>query len=316
MAEKSKGTKKKKANPTGDAKASSESTTGTSSSTVAREKGSGAGPNPPSDPANYFVPAVMGVLAVGAVGIWAKSSSAPPEPAAISASGDRPAPTFRRSGAGPVRPGRVLPTPAQVPANAADPVTPAHPQPTTPDPRHGEFSLAQAVDGMPAGDTLYAEIETNYGTFNCELYPDKAPNNVANFVGLARGRREFWDPVVGQWATRPYFDGTIFHRVIRGFMIQGGDILRSGHGGPGYELADENVRAHDEPGLLCMANHGPNTGGSQFFILEAAKPHLDGSYSVFGKCDPVALVSAITAVRTEGDRPTTPVVIQHVRISR
>ncbi len=284
---------------------------------MAPEKGKGGNALPPSDPVNYFVPAIMGALAVGALVVWMKSSSAPPEPGAMGASGDNESPTrARRPGAGP-RPGRVLPTPEQAPTNAADPIVPAHPRPTTPDPRHGDFSLGQATEGMGAGDTLNAEIETNYGTFNCELWPDRAPNNVANFVGLARGRREFWDPVLGQWIARPYFDGTNFHRIIPGFMVQGGDILRSGHGGPGYEIADENVRSHNEGGLLCMANHGPNTAGSQFFVLETAKDHLDGSYSVIGKCDPVALVTAIAAApRNPTDRPNSPIMIRHVRISR
>jgi peptidyl-prolyl cis-trans isomerase A (cyclophilin A) len=100
-------------------------------------------------------------------------------------------------------------------------------------------------------------------------------------------------------------------------MIQGGDILRSGHGDPGYEIRDENVATHDEPGLLCMANHGPNTGGAQFFILEDPKPHLNGSYSVFGRCAPIDLAERIARVpRTPRDQPLTPVYIQHVTVHR
>jgi peptidyl-prolyl cis-trans isomerase A (cyclophilin A) len=309
MADKSKSSKKKKSD--------SVSKSSSQSSTAAPEKGKAPASPPATDPANYFVPAVMGLLAVGAIGMWAKSTTAPPEPAAMTGSSDRGSAATIRRAAGGMRTGRVLPQPEQVPANAADPMPATHPTPTTPDPRGGHFSLQQATEGMPPGDGLYAEIETNYGTFNCELWPDRAPNTVANFVGLARGKREFWDPQQGQWATRAYFDGTVFHRVIPGFMVQGGDILRSGHGGPGYEIADENVTAHNEGGLLCMANHGPNTGGSQFFVLEAGKPHLDGSYSVFGKCDPVALVTAIAAApRGASDRPNSPVLIRHVRISR
>jgi peptidyl-prolyl cis-trans isomerase A (cyclophilin A) len=192
-----------------------------------------------------------------------------------------------------------------------------HPTPTSPDPRGGQFSLADATEGMEPGTRLVAEIETNYGTFTCDLWPDRAPNTVANFVGLARGKRDFWDPVRGQWVRRPYYDGTIFHRVIPGFMAQGGDILRNGRGGPGYEFADENTSAHDEPGMICMANHGPNTNGSQFFILEQPKPHLNGSYSVFGKCSPVELVQRISGVpRSSSDRPNSPVVIRAVRVHR
>jgi peptidyl-prolyl cis-trans isomerase A (cyclophilin A) len=170
---------------------------------------------------------------------------------------------------------------------------------------------------MPAGDNLVADIETNYGTFSCQLWPTRAPNTVANFVGLSRGLRDFWDPVGGAWVRRPYFDGTVFHRVIPGFMAQGGDVLRDGHGGPGYEFADENTAHHDQAGLLCMANHGPNTNGSQFFILEEPKAHLDGSYSVFGRCSPVELVRRITGVsRSPNDRPNEPVLIRHVRVHR
>ncbi len=155
------------------------------------------------------------------------------------------------------------------------------------------------------------------GTFDCEMLPQQAPNTVANFVGLARGRRDFWDPVAGQWARRPFYNGSLFHRVIPDFMIQGGDILRSGQGDPGYEIADENVRPHDAAGLLCMANHGPNTGGAQFFITEVAKPHLDGTYSIFGRCTPTDLVGRITHVaRGENDRPNEPVYILRVDVRK
>jgi peptidyl-prolyl cis-trans isomerase A (cyclophilin A) len=155
------------------------------------------------------------------------------------------------------------------------------------------------------------------GAFHCDLFPDRAPTNVANFVGLARGLRDFWDPVAGRWTRRPFYDGSVFHRVIPDFMIQGGDILRSGRGDPGYEIPDENVANHDEPGLLCMANHGPNTGGAQFFIMEDPKPHLNGSYSVLGRCAPTTLVEQIARVpRDPHDRPLTPVMIQSVRVHR
>jgi peptidyl-prolyl cis-trans isomerase A (cyclophilin A) len=185
------------------------------------------------------------------------------------------------------------------------------------DPQHGQFTLAEATAGMPPGNTLVAEIETSMGTFTCQLLPERAPNTVANFVGLARGTREFWDPNASRWTKRPFYDGSIFHRVIPEFMIQGGDLLRSGMGGTGYEFGDENVQGHNAPGLLCMANHGPNTNGGQFFITEEAKTHLDGSYSIFGRCTPTELVNRIARVpRSDNDRPNEPVTINHVRIRR
>ncbi|MFO0605933.1 MAG: peptidylprolyl isomerase [Polyangiales bacterium] len=190
-------------------------------------------------------------------------------------------------------------------------------EPSSPDPKGGRFTLAQATEGLPPGNALSAEIETSMGTFTCALLADRAPLTVANFVGLARGLRDFWDPVEGAWARRPFYDGSVFHRVIPDFMIQGGDYLRSGMGGVGYEIPDENVQGHNAAGQLCMANHGPNTNGGQFFITETAKDHLDGSYSIFGTCTPTDLVNRIARVpRTERDMPYEPVEIRHVRITR
>ncbi|MBL8681786.1 MAG: peptidylprolyl isomerase [Myxococcales bacterium] len=273
----------------------------------------------PQDPANYFVPAVLGLAVVGAIGYWAKSSSAPPEPTAVRpSSDDTQRPSAGQGSGAAVRPSEPpSPAPEPAPPGAGDPLPNNHPSPTTPDPRRGQFSLADATEGMPAGTTLVAEIDTNHGIFTCQLFPERAPNTVANFVGLARGKRDFWDPVTGQWVRRPYYDGTIFHRVIPRFMAQGGDILRSGSGGPGYTFNDENTAAHDQPGMLCMANRGPNTNGSQFFILEEPKEHLNGSYSVFGQCSPVDLVRRITGVpRAPNDRPNSPVVIRTIRVRR
>ncbi len=214
-----------------------------------------------------------------------------------------------------------LPTPAAAPSTPPRmrdvTVRPRVREPSSPDPLGGRFSLAQATEGLPPGNALTAEIETSMGVFSCALLADRAPITVANFVGLARGTRDFWDPVAAAWAKRPFYDGSVFHRVIPDFMIQGGDILRSGTGGTGYEILDENVQGHDAAGLLCMANHGPNTNGGQFFITETAKPHLDGSYTIFGRCTPASLVARITQVqRNEQDMPYEPVEIRHVRIAR
>jgi peptidyl-prolyl cis-trans isomerase A (cyclophilin A) len=276
----------------------------------ARDVAKAKAPQTPEASANYLVPAALGFAVVGALVYWSRSGSAPPEPTPVQW------PSESAQGA-PGGGGANLPAPEPAPAGSGDPVVAAHPEPTSPDPRAGRFSLAEATAGMPAGTSLTADIVTNYGTFSCRLLPDRAPNTVANFVGLARGVRDFWDPVSGAWVRRPYFDGTIFHRVIPGFMAQGGDILRNGRGGPGYEFADENIASHDQPGMLCMANHGPNTNGSQFFILEEPKTHLNGSYSVFGLCSPVALVRRITGVpRDPSDRPNQPVLIRTVRVHR
>lgn len=177
--------------------------------------------------------------------------------------------------------------------------------------------MAQATEGLAGSGALVAEIETSLGTFSCNLLSEEAPLTVANFVGLARGTRDFWDPVRAQWTKRPFYDGSVFHRVIPDFMIQGGDVLRSGRGGTGYEFRDENVNGHNAAGQLCMANRGPNTNGGQFFITEAPRAHLDGSYSIFGRCTPTELVGRIARVpRNSADRPEQPVFIRHVRVRR
>jgi peptidyl-prolyl cis-trans isomerase A (cyclophilin A) len=192
--------------------------------------------------------------------------------------------------------------------------------PNAPDPHSGKFTLADALKGMPPKGALSATIATTMGSFQCELYDDKAPITVANFVGLARGLRKFWSGKDGAWVARPYYDGTTFHRVIPGFMIQGGDWAGDGSGGIYYTIPDEvHGMKHDKGGLLCMANRGPNTNEAQFFITEAAAAHLDSSYTIFGSCTPTDLVYKIARVPQSGppnNRPLTPVVIDHVTIQR
>jgi peptidyl-prolyl cis-trans isomerase A (cyclophilin A) len=185
------------------------------------------------------------------------------------------------------------------------------------DPAKGKFTLAEALDGLPAKGPITATIKTSLGTMKCKLFDDKAPVTVANFVGLARGLRAWKDPS-GTWVTRPLYDGTTFHRVIRGFMIQGGDPKGNGSGEPGYVIKDEIWAGakHDRAGLLCMANRGPNTNGAQFFITDAAAPHLDKSYTIFGECSPTSVVRAIASTPVQGERPVTPVAISSVTISR
>lgn len=188
-----------------------------------------------------------------------------------------------------------------------------------PDPMSSSFTLAQAVAGLPASGALVATIKTSKGELRCKLFEDKAPIAVANFVGLARGTRPFKDK--NQWVTRAAYDGTTFHRVIKGFMVQGGDPQGTGRGEPGYIFKDElwtgNGSKHDRPGLLCMANRGPDTNGMQFFITDASAPHLDRSYTIFGECAPISVVHALANVPTEpGDRPVQDVTIDKVEISR
>ena len=194
--------------------------------------------------------------------------------------------------------------------------------PPPPDPADGKFTLEQATKGLPgpAGAPLVATIDTSLGKFTCELYDKQAPITVANFVGLARGLRPWLDPKTNKWITKkPFYDGLIFHRVIPGFMIQGGDPMGIGIGNPGYKFEDEFSPdlKFDRPGLLAMANAGPRTNGSQFFITEGTPAHLTGHHTIFGHCEPLSLVTQIAAVeKGPRDKPVKDVVIKKVTISR
>jgi peptidyl-prolyl cis-trans isomerase A (cyclophilin A) len=186
------------------------------------------------------------------------------------------------------------------------------------DPLQGAFTLKDASKDLPAGaGALLATLETTKGKIECKLLPEKAPNTVANFVGLARGLRP-WKDSTDTWIKKPAYDGTIFHRIIAGFMIQGGDAKGNGSGEPGYVIKDElwEGAKHDRAGLLCMANRGPNTNGAQFFITDAAAPHLDASYTIFGECEPVSVVHDIAKVEVDGEKPVSTVTITSVKISR
>lgn len=168
------------------------------------------------------------------------------------------------------------------------------------------------------GKTMFALFETSKGNFKIKLFADKAPKTVENFVGLTEGTKEFTDPKTGNKTKRPFYDGLIFHRVIPDFMIQGGCPEGKGTGGPGYRFEDEIVKdlKHDKPGILSMANAGPNTNGSQFFITVAATPWLDGRHTVFGEVvEGYDIVDAISKVKTGMmDKPAEPIVIKHVKI--
>lgn len=185
------------------------------------------------------------------------------------------------------------------------------------DPLSGKFSLEDATKGLPKDGKLVATIETKLGSLSCELFEDKAPITVANFVGLARGLRPFKD-ASGAWVKKPGYDGTTFHRIIKGFMIQGGDPKGTGGGEPGYVIPDEiwPGAKHDRRGLLCMANRGPNTNGMQFFITDAAAPHLDRSYTIFGQCSPDAVLEKLASSEVRGDRAVNPPKIEKVTIAR
>ena len=167
---------------------------------------------------------------------------------------------------------------------------------------------------------LTATLVTSKGDVEIRLFEEKAPNTVENFVGLATGEKEWEHPETGETMTEPLYEDIQFHRIISGFMIQGGDPAGTGRGGPGYTFEDEfhpDLR-HDSAGMLSMANRGPNTNGSQFFITLDAQPHLDDKHAVFGEVvDGMDVVEAIGSVTTDPqDRPTEPVVLESVDVHR
>lgn len=174
----------------------------------------------------------------------------------------------------------------------------------------------------PTAGEPKAIIHTTDGDIPCVLFKKQAPIAVANFIGLATGTKEWTNPITNAKKIHtPLYDGTIFHRVIPGFMIQGGDPAGNGSGNPGYAFRNEYSDLHfDRPGRMGMANSGPNTNGSQFFITDAATGWLDGNYTIFGQCDAPALVSKIanmprdTSEGSRKDRPFHPVRITHVQI--
>ncbi|MFZ5481932.1 MAG: peptidylprolyl isomerase [Myxococcota bacterium] len=180
-------------------------------------------------------------------------------------------------------------------------------------------SPAPPVD-VPGEGQLKALFRTTMGDIEIELFEKEAPRTVANFVGLALGKVEWTDPT-GKKSSRPLYNGTIFHRVIPQFMVQGGDPQGDGRGGPGFRWKDEPSALrlkHDRPGMLSMANAGPNTNGSQFFLTEVPTPHLDGRHAVFGRVvTGLDLVSKIARVpRNQNDRPLTPVKLSEVVVYR
>jgi len=179
--------------------------------------------------------------------------------------------------------------------------------------------LKNYISDLTQAGTLLAIIETSMGQIRCELFEDKTPVTVASFVGLARGLKPYRNSKTGEQVNRPYFDGLTFHRVIPRFMIQGGDPAGDGSGGPGYKFGLEihPLARHDGPGALSMANAGPDTNGSQFFITEQAKAELNDKYTVFGRCKNIGVVRDIARVKTASrNKPTEPVTIKRLSIIR
>jgi len=244
-------------------------------------------------------------LSLAVVPLAGACHSTVPEPESKSVL--RPAPV---ESAAPVATPEAAPTPPPAPPPEAA-------RPSDGDPLNGKFTLDDATAGLAGKGGLSAQIDTELGKLECELYDDKAPITVANFVGLARGLRPFKAPD-GKWTKKPAYDGTTFHRVIKGFMIQGGDPSGTGSGEPGYVIPDEiwPGATHDKRGLLCMANRGPNTNGQQFFIMDAAALHLDHGYTIFGMCSPDAVIEKLAGVEVQGDHSVKPTKIKKITVSR
>ncbi len=215
---------------------------------------------------------------------------------------------------------------APSPSNQSPPTSLATPQTTTSPPPTADLPDSPSTSAqvqppvVPTGPT--AVIDTTIGRLTCKLYDKQAPITVANFVGLASGTKDWTDPLtLKKVHGQPFYNGTTFHRVIPDFMIQGGDRAGNGTGDPGYFFEDEfdPSLAFDVPGRLAMANSGPATNGSQFFITEAPVPQLNGKHTVFGQCDAhsVLIVASIARVeRDPSDKPVTPVVISKITIVR
>ncbi|ATB45624.1 peptidylprolyl isomerase [Corallococcus macrosporus] len=210
--------------------------------------------------------------------------------------------------------GGTPPPAAQAPAKPATP--PAQPQAAPP----AEAASGEWTQKVQAGQDLYATLETNQGAVTVRLFSKDAPKTVANFVGLATGEKAWTDPKTGQRVEgKPLYDGVIFHRVIPGFMIQGGDPTGTGRGDPGYRFEDEfqSGRTFNKPGLLAMANAGPGTNGSQFFITTSTPNYLNNRHTIFGEVvSGYDVVEKISNVPRDGrDRPQEPVVIQKIVMS-
>ncbi len=195
--------------------------------------------------------------------------------------------------------------------------------PTSPDPEAGDFTLEEAVVGMPIDGSLVAEIGTDLGFLLCDLYADRSPRAVASFIGLARGIRPWWNAQAGTWVTAPYYRGLTFFRVLPDYIVQAGDYLEDGSGTVGFSLPPERdpSLSHDRAGILAMATRDgdPESGAAQFYVTDGPVPSLDGTATIFGHCIPEDSVARIARVVQSGEpenRPLTPVVISRVLIRR
>ena len=181
------------------------------------------------------------------------------------------------------------------------------------------FAQGKFMKLASEGKDLYATLDTTQGEIVIRFFSKDAPKTVANFVGLAAGEKEFTDPSTGKATRKPFYDGLVFHRVIPDFMIQGGDPLGQGYGGPGYKFEDDfqSGRKFDKVGILAMANSGPATNGSQFFITTSTPAHLSGKHTIFGEViSGYDVAVKISTVPTgAGNKPNTPVVMKKVTIS-
>ncbi len=202
------------------------------------------------------------------------------------------------------------PSPPLVPIVNEEPIV------ELPPPVPHELRAPTAADLARYPNLTHATLVTSEGTLHCRLFADRAPIAVANFVGLATGTQPWRDPETGYPRWAPLYDGLTFHRVIPGFIIQGGDPAGNGTGGPGYELRDElDPSLAFEPGTLAMADKGPNTAGSQFFIMDGSADWLRGHHTIFGHCDELDVIHRIASVeRSSLDRPIRAVTIEHVTI--
>ena len=206
--------------------------------------------------------------------------------------------------------GQVTPTPLKPDTPAPPPALPDSPGATN----------APLVAPVPTGPTVV--FDTSMGRLTCKFFDKQAPVAVANFIGLAEGTKDWTDPLTQKKVHgKRFYDGTTFHRVIPAFMIQGGDRVGDGIGDAGYYFDNESVAnlTFDVPGRLAMANAGPNTNGTQFFITELPYPDLDGKYTIFGQCDAHSVLIAATIARVErnsSDKPLTPVTLDKVTIVR
>lgn len=238
----------------------------------------------------------------------------------------RPAPA--RPAIAPPRPGTPAPIRPGVPAKPGAPAAPIPAEPMT-----GPFSLAQATVGLPGTAPLVATIEFQEngqpkGALRCDLFAEQAPLAVANFIGLARGLRPYQDPTTKQWIRRPFFDASFIHRVVPDALIQAGDPNcigdfechgMPGAGEPGYRLPDEQrpELRFERGGVLAMADRGPGTAGSQFFITAAEAPWLNGAHTIFGACEPIDLIKQLSRASSgPRDVPKAPLAIKKVTIAR